>query len=419
MLLGPAQIMDDVQVMKAFPPFIKALLFTSLVLTIGRGLTLPFLAIYLAEQRGLPQDNIGLILGAGLTLAIFFSLYGGYLVDRFNKRRLILSAMTVFCLSFFLLPFCSAVVELIVVVAVINCAYSLFSITLKATFAEWLSVEGRVRAFSMNYTLVNVGWAIGPPLSVMLAGHWPQTPFWLAGLLAGLMTLALARLMARYPQPAPQWDHNVAAAVTEKPNFRQTLGLLRADRRLLWFTLGGLLGSLVAGQFASCISQYLMVAFDAGFAYQVVGIILPVNAVVVICLQYLVSKKISQRSLMPWLVVGNAFFIVGLAGFMLAGFSLPIWILAVAIFSLGEIIITPVEYMFIDFIAPPHLKGSYYGMQNMSNLGGALNPMVTGLCLTLAPPNALFVLLMVATLVSVGFFFYGFRRAQPQRQAAP
>ncbi|WP_050747511.1 hypothetical protein [Sodalis glossinidius] len=70
------------------------------------------------------------------------------------------------------------------------------------------------------------------------------------------------------------------------PKFRQTLTILRQDRRLIWFTLGGTLGSLVTSQFASCISQYLMVAFDPDFAYKVVGIILPVNATIVVTLQY-------------------------------------------------------------------------------------------------------------------------------------
>ena len=96
--------MDAVPGIKGFPPIIKALVLTSVVLTIGRGLTLPFLALYLSRERGLPPGQIGLLLGAGLTLGILFSLYGGYLVDRFNKKLLIVSAMALFSLSFILLP---------------------------------------------------------------------------------------------------------------------------------------------------------------------------------------------------------------------------------------------------------------------------------------------------------------------------
>ncbi len=91
---------------------------------------------------------------------------------------------------------------------------------------------------------------------------------------------------------------------------------------------------------------------------------------------------------------------------------LPLWVLAVALFSLGEIIIIPVEYMFVDFIAPPHLKGSYYGMQNLSSLGGAANPLLTGLLLTYTPPVTIFGVMMLATLLSLGLFYRGYRLAQ-------
>lgn len=48
------------------------------------------------------------------------------------------------------------------------------------------------------------------------------------------------------------------------------------------------------------------------------------------------------------------------------------------VFTTGEIIVIPAEYMFIDLIAPEHLRGVYYGAQNLSNLGAALGPVMVG-----------------------------------------
>lgn len=86
--------------MKGFPSRVTNLLIASLVLTIGRAVTLPFITIYLAEHFQLAPDKVGLVLGASLTLGIFTSLYGGYLVDKFNKKRLILLAITLFSATF-------------------------------------------------------------------------------------------------------------------------------------------------------------------------------------------------------------------------------------------------------------------------------------------------------------------------------
>ena len=400
--------MDATSMEKGFPPIIRTLVLASVALTIGRGLTLPFFAMYLSHQRQLTAGQIGLVLGAGLTLGIIFGLYGGYLADRFNKRRVITAAMALFALSFIVLPQCHAIWGLIVLLALINTAYSQFTITLKAIIAEWLPVAARIKAFSLNYTLVNIGWAVGPPLGVMAAASGPVTPFYVSGAISALATLAMMWLLPRYGRPPAGSNAGDAHAGRQKINFRQTLHLLRHDKRLIYFTLGGVLGSMVFSQFASCISQYLMVAFDNDFAYRIVGIILPVNAMVVIALQYLLSRKIKPEALMSWLVAGSVFFIIGLLGFMAAHHSLPVWIIAVAIFSLGEIITIPVEYMFIDFIAPPHMKGSYYGMQNLANLGGAANPVVTGFLLTYTPPATLFIVLILTTLLSLGLFYRGF-----------
>lgn len=160
--------------MKGMPPIILALLAGSLVLTIGRGVTLPFLTIYLTEHYQLLPKSVGIIMGASLAIGIFSSLYGGYLVDKFNHRTLITLSISLFALSFFLLPVLPQVSSVVMVIALLNASYALLSITIKACIAAWLPVEKRVKAFSINYTLINVGWAIGSSLGVWLAGFDPK-----------------------------------------------------------------------------------------------------------------------------------------------------------------------------------------------------------------------------------------------------
>ncbi len=51
-----------------------ALLGSSLLLTIGRGATLPFMAIYLAKRFAMSVDEIGVALTSAMTAGVFFSL---------------------------------------------------------------------------------------------------------------------------------------------------------------------------------------------------------------------------------------------------------------------------------------------------------------------------------------------------------
>lgn len=96
------------------------------------------------------------------------------------------------------------------------------------------------------------------------------------------------------------------------------------------------------------------------------------------------------------MLCGTLFFVAGLGGFMLSGSNLLLWGLSAAVFTVGELIYAPGEYMLVDNIAPPGLKASYFSAQQLGWLGGACNPLLTGLLLTWFAPSVLFVVLMAA-----------------------
>lgn len=72
----------------------SALLASSLLLTIGRGATLPFMTIYLSRQYSLSVDLIGYAMTIALTIGVVFSLGFGILADKFDKKRYMLLAIT-------------------------------------------------------------------------------------------------------------------------------------------------------------------------------------------------------------------------------------------------------------------------------------------------------------------------------------
>lgn len=82
----------------------SALLASSLLLTIGRGATLPFMTIYLSRQYSLSVDLIGYAMTIALTIGVVFSLGFGILADKFDKKRYMLLAITVFASGFIAIP---------------------------------------------------------------------------------------------------------------------------------------------------------------------------------------------------------------------------------------------------------------------------------------------------------------------------
>jgi MFS family permease len=252
--------------------------------------------------------------------------------------------------------------------------------------------------FSVKYTLTNIGFAAGPFLGVMLAKVSPGVPFAAAGLVGAVFVLAYALLGEKLSTP-------VASAPAEQ-GFFKVLGYLFKDYRLVCFTLGGLLSVIVFGQFSAYLSQYLLVTSSPEHTYQVINYLVTTNACVVIGLQYLVGSRINQGNLFRMLCLGMLFFLVGLVGFSVAE-QVPVWVIAMIVFTVGEIIIIPTEYLFIDYIAPAHLRGIYYGAQNLSNLGAALGPVLCGLALSLYQPQVMFYVLCLCVVLATGFYYMG------------
>ncbi len=345
----------------------SALLASSLLLTIGRGATLPFMTIYLSRQYSLSVDLIGYAMTIALTIGVVFSLGFGILADKFDKKRYMLLAITAFASGFIAIPLVNNVTLVVLFFALINCAYSVFATVLKAWFADNLSSTSKTKIFSINYTMLNIGWTIGPPLGTLLVMQSINLPFWLAAICSAFPMLFIQI-----------WVKRSEKIIATDTGSVWSPKVLLQDKALLWFTCSGFLASFVSGAFASCISQYVMVIADGDFAEKVVAVVLPVNAAMVVTLQYSVGRRLNPANIRALMTAGTLCFVIGLVGFIFSGNSLLLWGMSAAVFTVGEIIYAPGEYMLIDHIAPPGMKASYFSAQSLGWLGAAINPLVSG-----------------------------------------
>ena len=389
--------------LKRYPRSVNLLFCATFVLTLGRAISLPFLVVYLSSAFALPIARIGAIVGGALIAGSVLSLYGGYLTDRLSSRGLILGYTACFIAGFVGMCLTANLWLFFGFLVAFNFAYSAVDVVVKASFGRLLPAQEQGRAFSIRYTFINIGYAVGPFLGAGLA-HWaPKLPFVVSALLGAGFLLLYLGYGERSQRPAPAGQAPVSFLALGR--------VLLDDRRLVCFTLGGVLSAVVFGQFTAYLSQYLVTTRSAEVAYQVISTVVAVNALVVIALQYPLGRRIDENRLETWLLAGLALFLAGVIGFALST-SVLHWVLAMTVFTLGEIIVIPAEFMFIDLIAPEHLRGVYYGAQNLSNLGAGLGPILVGLALGHVVPVTVFYLLIGSVMLAAVFYWLGTRTAR-------
>lgn len=372
----------------------------SLTIVVSRAITSPLLTLFLSNKLGLNQQDVGLLLGIAVFIATLLALYGGYIIDRLEKRRLLILAMLSSAIGFVLLTFAENLYLTTVTLVITETASALFLIGSKAILSENLPMGQRAKAFSLRYTLTNIGYATGPMLGVVIAGYYPIAPFLIAGAIAFFSIF----LMIGIPKDSAQ-----TPVIGQPQSFLKTLVTLKNDRTLIMFTCGCLLSTVVHGRFTLYLSQYLLVTHDSKTALDIMAALLACNAISVILLQYQIGRFLNREKLRFWIAGGTGLFILGLIGFSLAD-GMVSWCVAMFIFTLGEMIIYPAEFLFVDTLAPEELRGSYYGAQNLAALGGALSPVICGFLLMHTPAPTMFYALSALTAMGGFLCFMSGRR---------
>ncbi len=138
------------------------------------------LVVYLAEKVGLGAQNAGSLAGVYTFLIFFLPIVAGTFVDRYGFRRTLMACFALFCIGYFLiglagLDFGQAFVNsigktnyIISVLVLTAIGGSLIKPCIVGTVAKTSAPEVKALGYSIYYTLVNIGGAIGPILGLQV-----------------------------------------------------------------------------------------------------------------------------------------------------------------------------------------------------------------------------------------------------------
>ncbi|MFJ4683723.1 MDR family MFS transporter [Streptomyces sp. NPDC088789] len=326
-----------------------------------------FMALYLTLERGYSASYAGLVAALYGLGGVVSSLAGGVMTDRLGRRPTLVAAQGATAFSVALLGFMQHPVAIAAVAFLVGAASNASRPAVQAMMADIVPPKDRVRAFSLNYWAINLGFAI----SAMAAGFIAEFSY-LAGFLieAGMTAVCAVLVFVKLPESRPE------RTVTEQAaDDAVRLGTVLRDGRFMGVVTLSFLIALIFQQGA----VGLPVAMGAaGFTPADYGMAMAVNGVLIVALQIPVTRFIQHRDPRRLLVVSS---LLAGYGFGLTAFagSVGVFALTVCVWTLAEIVNAPTQTGLVVRLSPTHGRGRYQGMYTMSwSVAGLIAPLMSG-----------------------------------------
>ncbi|MFE0416322.1 MDR family MFS transporter [Streptomyces tendae] len=328
-----------------------------------------FMALYLTIDRGYSASYAGLVAALHGLGGVVSSLGAGVMTDRLGRRPTLLVAQTSTALSVALLGFMRDPVAIAAVAFLVGMASNASRPAVQAMMADIVRPEDRIRAFSLNYWAINLGFAI----SSMAAGFIAEVSY-LAGFMieAGMTLVCAVLVFVKLPESRPQQEKTV-----DVPGQDTAVSLWTVLRDARYMSVVGL-SFLIALIFQQAYVGLPVAMGEAGFTPADFGLAIAVNGILIVVLQIPVTRFIQHRD--PRLLLIGSALLAGY-GFGLTAFagSVAVFALTVCVWTLAEVVNAPTQTGLVVRLSPVHGRGRYQGMYTMSWAVAALvAPLMSG-----------------------------------------
>ncbi|MCS0499133.1 MFS transporter [Protaetiibacter mangrovi] len=347
-------------------PVLGPLVLSTALATLGRGVFLTALVLYLTLIARLTPEQIALAVAVSAVAGMAASYLGGWLSDRVSARRITVAGQLVGSLVLIGYVWVDGVLPAIVVGSVSFFAGSMGHAASSAIIARGFEGPGRVRARAVMRTVTNVGIALGSAAAAIPILLSTPEAYRIALVVAALLSFVGALPLLRLP---PRVDAGGVRTAEEEAVAPVRGRSPWRDARYLAFVL---LSSIFAIQFS--VLDYAMplwIAHATEAPIVVVSVLIILNTVVVTSLTVPLSKGTDD--------VRRAGRVFAVAGVLMAAACVvyalaagaPVW-LAILVLVLGALAHALAEVLSqaagwgLSFeLADPESAGAYQGLVGM------------------------------------------------------
>jgi len=383
---------------REYPNAFKVLTLATFIDMLGSFLLYPFYALYVTEHFGVGMTQVGFLFSIFSAGNIFGGILGGALADKYGRRAMVLIGLVVSGTGSIFLGVVNDLNIFYILAGFLGLVGNFGGPARQAMLADLLPKEKQAEGFGILRVAFNLSATIGPILGGFLATKSYMLLF-IADAVSSLITAVIVYTVIPETKPQKQDDKPEETVMKTIIGYKHVL----KDWVFVLFLSVSAITVLVYMQMNSTLSVFLRDVH--GFPAQSFGFLLSMNALMVVLFQFWITRKISKYAPMKIMAFGTLFLMIG---FGMYGFiSEPyLFFIAMAIITVGEMIVFPTGQSAAASFAPEDKRGRYmavYGFQWMiPNLFGVL---AAGLIMDSIGPNWVWYLAGILSMLSmIGFW---------------
>ena len=346
--------MNPYKGLKDLPHDMWALFFTSLINRSGT-MVIPFLALYLTKKIGTTPAEAGtalLVYGAAAFLAAPLT---GKLSDKIGSIKVMKFALYGSGLLFFAYSFISDYNWILVATFVLAAVNEAFRPANLSLITEIVTPSQRRMAFALNRLAINAGMSIGPVIGgflTLIDYHYLFYANAVASIAAGIYFSSV------------KWSSLSSEKAVEplEDKLRVKFAILN-DKYFLFFLLAVIPANLVFFQHLGALPLYIV--DDLGYTTAAFGLFGSINTILIIIAEVPLNNWMNNVSYKKTLMLGALFAGIGFGGFVIATTTIPL-VIAIIVFTIGEMIFFPITAAYTSEIAPADRRGEYMGYYQMT-----------------------------------------------------
>lgn len=366
---------------------------------LGGALLFPFLTLYLTQHFAIGMTQVGVIFGIYSISSVTGSMVGGALTDRLGRKVMLLFGLVMSALSSLLMGFINQLIYLYVVILVVGVLSEVGGPASQALVADLLPDEKRAQGFGIIRVVVNLAVTFGPIIGGLLA-----TRSYLLLFICDAVTSVITAIFVSFALREP--PHEAVSEEETQPSMAQTFGgyfdVIR-DTAFLWFMVASVLMVLVYMQMNTTLAVYLRDAH--GISAQGFGYILSLNAAMVVVFQFAITRRITKYRPLMVMVAGTLLYALGFAMYGFVSWY-GMFLLAMAIITIGEMLVSPVGSAIVARMAPQDMRGRYMAVYGFSwVIPMAVGPLLAGLVMDNFNPAYVWYLAGIAGLGAAAAYY--------------